>query len=108
MINLASALVIVATTLAALLYVLTRPHLDGRRRLMVVALGVLAGVPAGFVLFALLSMASVILFWDSGVGGDVLFLYFSAPIAVLLNVMLVLIAALVNVPRHTRGLDPED
>ena len=95
-VNLASALVIAATTCASLLYVLKRPHLDGRQKLMVLALAVLAGVPVGFVLFVLLSMVGIMLFWDTGIENDAVFLYLSAPMAVLLNLMLVLIASMTN------------
>lgn len=49
-VNLASALIIAVTTGASLLYVLKRPHLDGRQKLIVLALAMLAGVPVGFVL----------------------------------------------------------
>ena len=95
-VNLASALIIAVTTGASLLYVLKRPHLDGRQKLMVLALAMSAGVPVGFVLFVLLSMVGIMLFWETGIGSDVVFLYLSAPLAVLLNLMLVLIASLVN------------
>ena len=95
-VNLASALIIAVTTCASLLYVLKRPHLGGRQKLIVLALAVLAGVPVGFVLSVLLSLAGIMLFWDTGIGGDVVFLYFSAPMAVLLNLMLVLIASMIN------------
>ena len=95
-VNLASALIIAVTTGASLLYVLKRPHLDGRQKLIVLALAVLAGVPVGFALFVLLSMVGIMLFWDTGIENDAVFLYFSAPMAVLLNLMLVLIASMVN------------
>ncbi len=95
-VNLASALIIVVTTGASLLYVLKRPHLDGRQKLIVLALAVLAGVPVGFVLVVLLSMVGIMLFWDTGIENDAVFLYLSAPMAVLLNLMLVLIASMTN------------
>ena len=95
-VNLASALIIAVTTGASLLYVLKRPHLDGRQKLIVLALAMLAGVPVGFVLFVLLSMVGIMLFWDTGIENDAVFLYFSAPMAVLLNLMLVLIAGMIN------------
>ncbi len=95
-VNLSSALIIAVTTGASLLYVLKRPHLDGRQKLIVLALAMLAAVPVGFVLFGLLSMAAIILFWDTGVGSDAVFLYLSAPMAVLLSLMLALIATIVN------------
>ncbi len=95
-INLASALIIAVTTCASLIYVLKRPHLDGRQKLIVLALAMLAGVPVGFVLFVLLSLVGLMLFWETGVGGNVVFLYFSAPMAVLLNLMPVLIANMTN------------
>ena len=75
---------------------LKRPHLGGRQKLTVLALAVLAGLPVGFVLFVLLSLVGIMLFWDTGVGSDVVFLYFSAPMAVLLNLMLALIASIIN------------
>ena len=95
-VNLASALIIAVTTGASLLYVLKRPHLGGRQKLIVLALAMLAGVPVGSVIFGLLSMVGIMLFWDTGIGSDVVFLYISAPMAVLLNLMLVLIASMVN------------
>ena len=95
-INLVSALIIAVTTGASLLYVLKRPHLDGRQKLTVLALAVLAAFPVGCVLFFFLSLAGIMLFWETGIGGDVAFLYFSAPMAVLLNLMLVLIASMIN------------
>ena len=95
-INLASALIIAVTTCASLFYVLKRPHLDGRQKLMVLALAMLAGVPVGFALFVLLSMVGIMLFWDTGIENDAVFLYLSAPMGVLLNLMLVLIASMTN------------
>ena len=62
MANLASALIIVVTTGASLLYVLKRSHLDGRQNLIVLLLATLAGVPVGSVLFVLLSLVGIILY----------------------------------------------
>jgi len=99
------------TTCASLLYVMKRPHLDGGQKLTVLALAVLAGVPVSYVLFVLLSLVNIMRFWDTGIwdtgiwntgiwntgiGSDVVFLYFSAPMAVLLSLMLVLITSMIN------------
>lgn len=67
MANLASALIIVVTTCASLLYVLKRPRLDVRQKLTVLILAMLAGVPVGFVLFVLLSLVNIMRFWDTGI-----------------------------------------
>lgn len=41
-------------------------------------------------------MVGIMLFWDTGIENDAVFLYLSAPMAVLLNLMLVLIASMTN------------
>ena len=95
-VNLVSALIIAVTTCASLLYVLKRPHLDVGQKLIVLVIAMLVSVPVGFMLFVLLAFVGIILFWGTGILDDVVLLYFSAPMAVLLNLMLVLIGSIAN------------
>ena len=48
------------------------------------------------MLFVLLAFVGIILFWGTGILDDVVLLYFSALMAVLLNFMLVLIGSIAN------------
>ena len=81
---------------ASLLFLLNRPNLSGVQKLIVLLIFVAAGVPVGGLLFLVFAIAGLWLFWDTGASDSLAFLFVTAPTAVMLGLLLVLIACIAD------------
>ena len=81
---------------ASLLFLLNRPNLSGVQKLIVLSIFVVAGVPVGGLLFLVFAVAGLWLFWDTGASDSLAFLFVTAPVAVILGLLLVLIAGIAD------------
>ena len=81
---------------ASLLFLLNRHNLSGVQKLIVLSIFVVAGVPVGGLLFLVIAVAGLWLFWDTGASDSLAFLFVTAPVAVMLGLLLVLIAGIAD------------
>lgn len=79
---------------ASLLFLLNRPNLGVWQKLIVLLIFVVAGVPIGGLLFLVFAVAGLWLFWDTGASDSLAFLFVTAPVAVMLGLLLVLVAGI--------------
>ncbi|MDE2788268.1 MAG: hypothetical protein OXL37_16635 [Chloroflexota bacterium] len=86
---------------ASLLFLLNRPNLSSGQKLIVLLIFVIAGVPVGGLLFLVFAVAALWLFWDTGASDSLAFLFVTAPVAVMLGLLLLLIAGIADA-RETR------
>ena len=88
--------IITIATGASLLFLLKRPNLSGGQKLVALLVFMAAGVPIGGFLFLVLAFAAIMVFWEAVAADSLAFLFITAPMAVLLGLLLVLIASVAD------------
>ena len=89
-------IIIIIATGASLLFLLKRPNLSGDQKLVALLIFMVAGVPVGGLLFLVLAFAAMMVFWEAVAADSLAFLFITAPLAVLLGLLLVLIASVAD------------
>ena len=90
------AIIIIIATGASLLFLLKRPNLSGDQKLVALLIFMVVGVPVGGLLFLVLAVAAIMVFWEAVAADSLAFLFITAPLAVLLGLLLVLIASVAD------------
>ena len=91
-----AGVIIAIATGASLLFLLKRPNLSGDQKLVALLIFMVAGVAVGGLLFLVLAFAGIMLFWETEASDSLAFLFVTAPMAVLLGLLLVLIASVAD------------
>lgn len=88
---------------ASLLFLLNRPNLSVWQKLTVLLIFVAAGIPVGGLLFLVFAVAGLWLFWDTGASDALAFLFVTAPVAIMLGLLLVLMASIADTRKARRA-----